>query len=380
MTSYDYYDTAINQGEVKSVTGTWSTGGAPASQVTTYTYAGPADALLNQYPATTVTTIGGNTAAQTAATYDFTTSSPEGKPLVRQTALASANGSVSQQTVTVSYAPDTDYVFSERPYAIKLPSGAQQSFRYEEGSYSGGEFTPGSGGNAWLTTIVSGSATGGGSQVSSVTDPATSSSLVIEPIYLVANKSTLTQIIRDAQEDVLSQTTYVYNGSGFDTAHPIASTVNTWLDSARQSQSVALNGAMSTWTWSGAYLQSQTGPTGIETDYTYDSAGRIATQTKTAAVATGGLPAQAAKVTTYAYDAANRIVSATESSGSLSRATTYTYDAAGRITSVLLPDGRHSTDAYVLSGGDLQVTETLPCGGTIVTTTLPDGKTLSVTG
>ncbi|HLP42180.1 MAG TPA: RHS repeat-associated core domain-containing protein, partial [Fibrobacteria bacterium] len=79
---------------------------------------------------------------------------------------------------------------------------------------------------------------------------------------------------------------------------------------------------------------------GLEkTTYTYDSRGRLATQTQ----GTGG----AARTTTYAYDTLGRLSAVEDPEG---RAHLYAHDLAGRLIRETLPDGREVDYAYDADG------------------------------
>lgn len=380
--TYDYYTDEDRQGLVSKVTEEWSTDTTPLTKETTYDYDGPAGAL-HDYLAATATKIGGTTVSKTTSDYTFTTTSPEGKYLAVRTTMSYAASGASLTSSAAFYQRDEDYVYSQRPYYIKTPEGRQQSFAYQRGTYSDGTFTPSESGPMWRTLIVNG-ATSGGTTLSSILGS------VIEPIHVAAGKATLTVIIRDANESIVSQKTYPLDPTLwlFDLSTPIASITNVWFDAVRQASAVSSKGTEASWTWNGLFLESSTDEMGIETDYTYDSVGRLETKVVAGVGATDDMPAQADKTFTYGYDAANRQVSMIESSGALSRTTSYDYDGVGRLTKTTLPDGRYSTKLYeILGSGKTRVTESPLNSSTVaadraavVTQNFPDGKMESITG
>jgi RHS repeat-associated protein len=377
VVSFTYYDDAARLGQVKTVTEPW---GASSTKVTTYDYDGPTSAL-KEYILSAVTTIGGTTTAKT--TYDYhsfsslSSADTTPRPLVHCTAttytLGGSSPSAPLTTDTVSYMKeDGDYVYTDRPYSIQYPDGRQQVFRYEKGSYSGGTFTAGSG-SAWRTWIAEGSHTGGSATTSIL-------GLPFQSIGLVANQSTLTEVVRNGDDTIAYQKTYVWDGTAFDTTYPIATTANTWTDSVRQLSSTALNGVAQSWTWNGALLATATDGTGIVQTYAYDSLNRVSSVTKAGVASYDSLPSQYDQTLTYTYDAANHVVTETHSGNSLTRSTTHTYDGAGRLLSTTLPDGETTSLAYsFITGGD-QVVTTLSNGGTVTTQTYTSGQTKQTTG
>ncbi|MBP9912339.1 MAG: RHS repeat-associated core domain-containing protein [Opitutaceae bacterium] len=371
-TEYDYYDDTARLGQIYTVTEPWSTGSSNLTKITTYDYAGPTGALKD-YVSSEETTIGGTTVAKTTHSYDFSTTSADSLALVVRTSTHYAASGSTLTSITSTYNKGVDYFFANKPYMFQTPDGGQKSFRYEKGTWSGSSFTAGSG-DASRTWIVDGSHLGGSATTSI-------SGLTFASIGLVTKQSTLTEVIRDAEDNVLSEKSYVWDGSSFDTTTPIVNTSSTWLDGVRQTGRTEVNGAQSDWTWNGAYLASEKNAAGVELTYGYDSVGRMKTVTRTSLGAYDSFQAFDALLTTFVYDAANRKSSQIEAGGSLTRTTTFSYDAAGRSTGVALPDGRSGSTVYTFPGSNItQIADTLPGGATRTTQTLIDGKVKQVTG
>ncbi len=145
--------------------------------------------------------------------------------------------------------------------------------------------------------------------------------------------------------------TYTYNALGqvIEELRPDNSTVTYTYDAQDRLATILAPEGTTTYTWnatnqltrvdypdsrwvefdydSGGRRTRTADETGFEVNYTYDSAGRLATLTD----ATDGL------IVTYTYDAAGRVVREDKGNGT---ATTYDYDAAARLTQVmhLAPD------------------------------------------
>ncbi|MBS0631420.1 MAG: RHS repeat-associated core domain-containing protein, partial [Verrucomicrobia bacterium] len=408
--SYTYYPYSDLYRGRKPYTTTvpWSDGTTVKDQVMTYDYTGPSYASTWEYPKTIETAINGTVVGRTVNSYAFDSSftsgsSPEGRLLVGVTSKSYSSDTVSVVTTSKTYGKENgDYLYAGRPFMVKYPDGRQQSFRYQRGTYTSSTgfvadtsstTTPG---KAWRTWIVDGSwcTTSAAPTtappapdviaVSSLQTITAADGLAFEPITLVGNQSTLTEVIRNSDDTIVSQKTYVYDGAtaAFDTAKPVSVTTNTWLDAVRQTSTTALNGVTSTWNWdNGLFLHDATDGTGIKQTYTYDSLGRVHTVTKAGVSAdTVNLyDGQADQVITYTYDVQSHLVAEKHSAGSLERTTAHEYDASGRLTKTTTPNGLITKLAYSLvSGGGAKVEQTNPDNGKVTTYTLTDGKTLQV--
>ncbi|PTY01140.1 hypothetical protein DB354_00415 [Opitutus sp. ER46] len=362
---FDYYSDALRLGKISKVTEPWSTGTATLSKITTYDYVGETGAFKN-YPGSEEVKIGDTTVSKRERTYTFDDYA------YTQSTKDYSGASTFTTTTTKAFYPYDNFWLASRPLSITAPSGLRQCFAYESGSYANGTFTVGSG-YAYRTWVLIGASTGG-------TAVTTANGITFESIVLVANQSTLNETIRDSDDNIVREKTYVWDGVNWDLTHPIVDTTREWQDSARLASISYVTGAAASWTWNGRYLTSDTDETGIERTYTYDSVGRPDTVTTSALDALDGYQSFAASVVTYDYTASNQKASETQSSGNdLSRTTTYTYDGAGRPDTTVLPDGRSRKSLYSFpEAGVSRTAETLPCGGVVITDTLVDGKTLCV--
>lgn len=153
----------------------------------------------------------------------------------------------------------------------------------------------------------------------------------------------------------------------------IATTVKTHTSS---------NGAQTSQTFVDGRLNSETGNDGSVTNYTYDASAMLVTKESTGIAGSGNYAAQGSVYTHYTYDGASRKltekVSDSADASVAGPTTTYTYDSAGRLSSQTDPSGLMTSFAYDL--GTHTTTTTLPGGATKVVTTYADGTTKSVTG
>ncbi len=358
--TYDYYDSGAKVGEIQSITEPWSDGaGNHYNRVTTFDYDGPSGAH-HDYLKSVVVTIGGNEVARTELdnTFDATTCT---------STVRHYHGSGSWLTsYRKAYRKDASYFLAGRLLKETFPEGRQYSYAYEQ-----------LGGGGSRTLVVEGSHLGGDALINAA------DTLAIEAIYVLNGKSTLTEFIRDAGDAITSEKISVRTASGFDTGKPIVQSTTTWFDAVRRNTTTQVNGAQRSWSWNGAYLASETDETGLRLEYGYDSVGRVDSVLRTGVAAHGSLliAGQSATLTSYTYNSLNLKASAVEAGGALGRGATFQYDAAGRLTSTFLPDGRTSTVGYDFEGSApkvFKVTESLSCGGSVVTCTLPDGKRQSV--
>lgn len=372
ITMYEYYTDALRANQIKTLTSTWHDSAGAHTKVTSYNYTGPSPHTTHRYPLSEETTIDGITVAKTTHEYNYSYFVPVGGVgyLYKRTTKSWSSGNSSLTTVSIIYPDSGTYATADMPHAQILPSGLQYSYMYEQGSYTNGVFTPNSTGSAWRTSAIEGSSVStAGSRMDKL------DGIAVEPLYLVSGRSTLTRSVRDNSGNIVDEKTYVYNGSAFDLAAPISSTQTAWFDSISPSQRTYANGTSERWTWQGALIDTYTSTSGQATAYTYDSLGRVTTQT------VRGVGARPDLVTYSTYDAAGRLATQTVSGGGLSAITSFGYDGAGRPVSTTFPDGRTAFASYqILGNGHTAVTETLSCGGMRITETLADGKVHSRTG
>jgi YD repeat-containing protein len=133
-------------------------------------------------------------------------------------------------------------------------------------------------------------------------------------------------------------------------------------------------------TWTAGRLTTVVDETGLSRTLTYDSVGRL--QSDTRASATYGSTTIAAQTFTAAYDAAGRLLSrtttATTVSGTETLGTAATYDTAGRL--LTQSESGRGTTSFVYDVANRIVTATLPTGATRIETRFADGRIASVTG
>jgi YD repeat-containing protein len=277
------------------------------------------------------------------------------------------------------YRADADPDFAGEPYLTKSASQAQSAASVSRGTYNDTTkvFTVGSTGDHWRELRVHGSTSSAGATLVSSFDGQSFS-----PTYLVANKSTLEVDIRIGQGLHYRHATYVYDGSGFSL---VSYTDFTYDGHGNLTQSWASNGALTNHTYTNGRLVSTQSPEGMESQFTYDSLGRIATSVKKGASSLGAVltsgysyPSQGDITTTYTYDGAGRVTQEAVSGGALTLTTSSAFDLAGRRTSLTAPGGYVTSYAY--SSGGRIVTATLPGGATDITEAFLDGQPKSLTG
>jgi YD repeat-containing protein len=347
-------------------------------------------------PASSVTTIGGTTIAQSSTNYTVTTpfsaysTSHPGLTVVQavRADYASATGTLS--SITKSFAentgvptpgnptvPATDDFYRYLTHSIERPDKVKQSFVYQRGTWNGTTFTPS--GNAGLdptaadltasrAVVITGSA----SSSAGTLCPAYSS-YPVDTVYLVDKKSTLEVTIRNRYADIVRTETHVWLSGAWN----LVSWVNYTYNLAHQlTDRTASNGAVYEASYSGERKSSETDESGITVSYTYDAAGRIDTVTRAAG---GSIPALTTK---FAYNAAGQVTQQIVGYGSSETlVSARVYDDAGRVTSESSPGPNGAiTTGYSYNPGSRQVTVTLPNGGTRIELYQADGNPQQVTG
>jgi len=263
---------------------------------------------------------------------------------------------------------DADPDFAGHPYLTKNADQTQTSWSVSRGTYnpSTGVFTVGTGGDHWREMKFNGSTNSSGADTVTGYD-----SQSCEPIYMIANKSTLDVTIRIAQGVIYRKATYVYIGSGNFT---LMTNVDSTYDGENHlTQTLGNNGALTSYSYTDGQLTSTVDPTGIETDFTYDVVGRVATSVKK-----GGTAADI--TTTNTYDGANHVTQAVTSGGTHSLTSSAEYNLDGTQKSTTAPGSYKTTYAYTSSGN--VVTSTLPgaASPTQVTEVYRDGHPKKTTG
>ncbi|PTY02775.1 hypothetical protein DB347_22775 [Opitutaceae bacterium EW11] len=277
------------------------------------------------------------------------------------------------ETVAKNYRPDIlDLSLRNRPYSIKSPAGAKQSYAYEHGTYgSGGTFTVDSAGTDLRVTTLSGVA-GGGNTVTGL------GSLRVDSLGMVPYRSTKAVEILHLGRLVRRELWVFTGGSGsapvFEGAGtgPVSWEAFEYTVDGRLRKHLASNGSLSEATWLGSRKTEETDETGLVTSMLYDDADRITRITREAA---GGIPAQ---VTSMTYDAADRVLTSSIGQEGSAMTSTTAYYGSGRVRQQTDSAGVVTTHTY--SADNRTITETRQDGSTKVTKLYLDGRTKSVTG
>lgn len=191
----------------------------------------------------------------------------------------------------------------------------------------------------------------------------------------VAFKTTKETRVRDQFGNLVLVEDYVYTGSDYER---IAWTVNDYNSRGQLTVSRNHKGETTTAVWSGEQKTSEINEAGVETTYTYDLLGQVASETKKGIVAGGGFPAQADIVTSFIYDAEGQVTTQTVTGGGPSLTTTRAYDRAGRLIRETDQAGIQTLYTYSNGGGTQTVTR--GGGATEITDKYRDGQTKSITG
>jgi RHS repeat-associated protein len=265
------------------------------------------------------------------------------------------------QTITTRYHWSAPELLRNRVSAVEYPDGRKDYYSYEKGNYvtnpdpSLNQFTSDTNGLSERVTIVHGTNT----------VPAG-----------IAFKTTKDVTVHDQFGNSVFQETYVYNGTDYER---FAWTANDYDTRGHQLSSRDSRGQLTTAVWNVDLKTSEIDANGVETTYTYDPLGRVATKTKKG-IPAGSYPAQADIVTTFAYDAEGRQTSETVSAGSptLSLSLLRAYDRAGRV--IKETDNASLNKAYTYTNGGRTQTVTHPGGATEINDRYLDGETKTVTG
>ena len=353
-----------------------SAGTGGTGRVTTYTYA-TSDPKTRHLPASIVVTIGGTGTTPVAkSTFTYTTNTTANGKGILKTTRKDYYGSGTNDYVQTELKHYHEKLgsgnseFEGRIYSVKNPDKSQRSYRYEEITFYGSP--------AYYTNVFHGSSdSSAGTQLSSYDGDS------IEPIRMIANKSTMEETLRDATGRVVRSRTYVYTG-GSNFAQ--VSWRYSYYDGAGHLiEAKSSDTTKYTATWSKGRRSSETSISGTVTNYQYDKLGRVKKVTVAAATDVVGTLDVPAVETAITYDAANRVTK--REVGTTSKITTaYTYDLAGRVTEQkeysTVTNGNstgYDTD-FTYSTDGRQITATHPDDGTTVRTIYRDGRIKSLTG
>lgn len=321
---------------------------------------------------------------QTATRHDFAAVSPEDK-LTTVTKFYRADAGYANPLV-----PDLSLTFlAGLPYAVELPDGTKRSYVYELGSYDDtAGFTVGGGTSAIRITCLLGV----------VPNPPIApethnsyNSKTIDPIRLIAGKSSRTVQILNYGRLVRAEVYVVYDDGGVPTFETTSASWQTYKYNAA-GRLIQRKGSDNTsydtiWYDVGRkwkeYTEESTS-TGVVTEFGYDSMDRLKTISRAAAGddLPGGGKQVAAQLTSFEYDAALRLKAVRQGpTGDEKRSTEYFYDNASRITSsttegittkYTYPNGGRDTEITFHYGSFEAVSQTI--------TRAKDGRVESVTG
>jgi YD repeat-containing protein len=363
--SWEQYDYDSNGNRVL-VLRPWKDQSLPsASEATSYsvrtTYSNYDGIVVSLHPrlvSSVIEKVAGVTVRKT--TYSRVGTTINGEPAVIETETAYVSATSTQATITTRYHSSASDFFVNHVASIQYPDGRKDTYSYEKGNYttnvdpSLNQFTPNSNGLAQRSVIVHGT--------------------TASPDGIALKSTKEVTVLDQFGHDVLEEV-YVYTGAGYAR---VAWSVMDYDDRGHLTQTRRIDGTVVTATWDGDQKTADIDETSIETDYTYDSLNRVATQTKKGIAAGGGFPSQSDIVTTYTYDTEGRVKSETRAAGGLSMTTNTTYDIAGRIKTETDSAGLVTTHTYT-NGGRTETT-VLPGGATRVIDKYVDRKTKSILG
>ena len=267
-----------------------------------------------------------------------------------------ADGSV-LTSIVWKFADDAPAPYAGQVYQQQEEDGRRHRYLYEPGTWDGAAFSPWTGTGSLRTTVIEGNP------------------------FPIANQTTKAVSILDASANLVAEESYVCTGGG---DYPAAAftlltrTLHTYDDQNHLLTSVKDGRTTYTAGWQDGQKQWEKDDTGVKTSFAnYDSAGRPGLVVREALPADGNLSAIPALTTVYEYDALGRRVHQQESDGASSMDRRWSYDSLGRLLSESL-NGVATTYAYAASGR--QVTKTMPGGWTEITETLLDGSTSHIYG
>ena len=292
------------------------------------------------------------------------TTTPEVLIATAQSAYSDANNGVPlnliRETISVTHYMNSPLLVRNRVLSMQYPDGRKDTYDYEKGNYvpnanpALSQFIPDANGLAERDTIVHGN--------------------VASP-QGVAFKTTKEITVRDQNGNEVLTELYVYNGTDYER---VGWSVSNYDHRGHLVQSRSHKGEVATAVWNGEQRTSDINAGGIETTYTYDSLGRVKTQTQKGIAAGGGFPAQADVTTTFNFDAEGRQTGTTMSSGGLSLTSTRAYDRVGRLMQET--DGAGLNTTYLYTNGGRTTIVVRPGGVSEISDKYLDGQSKSVTG
>lgn len=233
------------------------------------------------------------------------------------------SGTASLTTTTKYFRENsTDFFLRNQPYSVTRPDNVKTSFAYQRGDFD--EATKG----------FSANSTGLGSRIATITGTEGTgypsyAGFDIDDLNLIAGKSTLETVIRDARSLVRRVETYGWVSDDWRLLTWTNYDYDTFGQLTAMSSS---NGATRSCEYDGNKKTAEVDESGVRVEFDYDAAGRLWKAKKRTANGAGF-----ATITTYTYDAAGRVNDETVSSGDSAVTETITqahrYDDAGRLTS-----------------------------------------------
>ena len=279
------------------------------------------------------------------------------------------------------YRPEETF-YRNLPYSVQAPDEVKTVFAYQSGDFTpqtatvAASFTVSNLGQATRTAVITGTSNTSAGDL--LTDY---NGFVLDPVYAVNGKSTMTVTIRDAQALIRRMESYVWTSAVIDNTNaannvPARWNLLTWINftydgAGHLIQRDANNGGRYTASYStyGDLKDSEQDETGVKLTYTYDDAGRVWQISKTNG-----------PVTTLTYDAAGNLLSRAVTGGGETITDASLFDDAGRLAH-LTPAGLGTSDisyAYTTSGWSQTVTA--PDKGTTTKSYQLDGRLRSITG
>ena len=316
------------------------------------------------------TSINGTIISRSTTAYNDSYGTANGYAIAQSTRSSYTSGSESLPNIVRYYRDDVSNKFLRgQTHSITSADGVVQAFAYQLGTWSGSVFTPAGGvgtGTASRIAVVTGSSFTSAGEAYSAID-----SYAIDPIRLVAGKSTKDVTIRDSRALVVRTESHIWVASAWQ----LVSYTNYSYDyAARLTQRTGSNGATYTATYDGGLKTSETDEAGVTTNFTYDATGTVSIATR---VGSGAIASVATRMT---RDAAGRTTKQEVGYNLTSPITTqWTYDDAGRKTSET-PPGSYGVVTYSYDPTNRTQTTTRADGSTIITTDYVDGHKYSVTG
>jgi RHS repeat-associated protein len=376
----DYFPTTddLKLGTVSTTYGPYLNSPASISMVagtgvvTSMTYAADPFGMLRRL-ATSESRINGTLVAKTSVAY--AQSIVNGMYVVSATRQDQSNSAGSTLTsTTLTYQEDTgDAFFRNQAHAIIKPDRSAQSFIRQRGTWDGTTFTPAATPGTLAPASRHGTISGVADNTAGTQLVSTYGTYVIQPLYLVPNKSTLDFVIRNNFALTARTESYVWDGAGWNL---ISWTNFTYNNNNQLTNRVTSTGDTYDATYVGELKQWERDGTGIKATYGYDNASRVITVTKE------GVSPQVDLVSATSYDAANRVLTqsayaATAPTGE-KLTTSRTYDLAGRPVTETAPGTGATTYSY--DPVNRSQTVTTPDLATRTQTTYLDGQAYSTTG